>query len=145
MEEFESILIPTDASEANKKVIDKGLSLARLLGAKVTILFVVDTSTFRDVPPDELITTLRGHMEAKGNELLDEIEEEAEELGVEMEKSIVNGEPTKTIIEESEDHDLIVIGTHGRSGLSRLLVGSTSEIIIRQAKCPVMVVRIEED
>ncbi|MGM0510641.1 MAG: universal stress protein [Thermoplasmatota archaeon] len=145
MEEFESILIPTDASEANKKVIDKGLSLARLLGAKVTILFVVDTSTFRDVPPDELITTLRGHMEAKGNELLDEIEEEAEELGVEMEKSIVHGEPTKTIIEESEDHDLIVIGTHGRSGLSRLLVGSTSETIIRQAKCPVMVVRIEEE
>ncbi len=145
MEEFESILIPTDASEANKKVIDKGLSLARLLGAKVTILFVVDTSTFRDVPPDELITTLRGHMEAKGNELLDEIEEEAEELGVEMEKSIVHGEPTKTIIEESEDHDLIVIGTHGRSGLSRLLIGSTSETIIRQANCPVMVVRIEEE
>lgn len=145
MEEFERILIPTDASEANKKVIDKGLSLARLLGAKVTVLFVVDTSTFRDIPPDELITTLRGHMEAKGNELLDEIEEEAEELGVEMEKSIVNGEPTESIILESAKYDLIVIGTHSRSGLSRLLVGSTSERIIRHARCPVMVVRIEED
>lgn len=84
-------------------------------------------------------------MEAKGNELLDEIEEEAEELGVEMEKSIVNGEPTESIILESAKYDLIVIGTHSRSGLSRLLVGSTSERIIRHARCPVMVVRIEED
>lgn len=72
MEEYNRILIPTDGSEGSREVIDRGLSLARMLGAKVRILFVVDTSTFRDIPPDELITTLRGHMEAKGNEILDE-------------------------------------------------------------------------
>ncbi len=145
MEEYNRILIPTDGSEGSREVIDRGLSLARMLGAKVRILFVVDTSTFRDIPPDELITTLRGHMEAKGNEILDEIETKGEDMGVDVEKSVVNGPPDEMIIEESKDSDLIVIGTHGRSGLSRLLVGSTTDRVIRKAKCPVMVMKIEEE
>lgn len=145
MEEYNRILIPTDGSEGSRDVIDRGLSLARMLGAKVRILFVVDTSTFRDIPPDELITTLRGHMEAKGNEILDEIEEKGEDMGVEVEKSVVNGPPDEMIIEESKDSDLIVIGTHGRSGLSKLLVGSTTDRVIRKAKCPVLVMKIEEE
>ncbi len=145
MEEFKKILVPTDGSEANEIVVEKGLGLARLLGARVTALFVVDTSTFKGVPPDELITTLRGHMEVKGNEVLEGIVEMGEEKGVEVEKSLVQGHPDEMIIEESKDHDLIVIGTHGRSGISRLLMGSTAERVVRFAKCPVMVIRIKEE
>lgn len=66
-------------------------------------------------------------------------------MGVDVEKSVVNGPPDEMIIEESKDSDLIVIGTHGRSGLSRLLVGSTTNRVIRKAKCPVMVMKIEEE
>ncbi|MFW6376006.1 MAG: universal stress protein [Thermoplasmatota archaeon] len=145
MEQYKRILIPTDGSESNEKVVDKGLSLARLLGAKVKLLFVVDTSTFADVPPDELITTLKGYMEAEGNNVLDRIEDKAEDMGIEIEKSIMDGHPAKVIIKESEKQDIIVMGSHGRSGITKLLMGSTAEKVIHQGKCPVMVVRIEEE
>ena len=145
MEQYKRILIPTDGSKSNEEVVDKGLSLARLLGAKVKLLFVVDTSTFTDVPPDELITTLKGYMEAEGNNVLDRIEEKAEEMGIEIEKSIMDGHPAEVIIEESEKQDIIVMGTHGRSGITKLFMGSTAEKVIHQGKCPVMVVRIEEE
>ena len=145
MEQYKRILIPTDGSKSNEIVIDKGLSLARLLGAKVKLLFVVDTSTFTDIPPDELITTLKGYMEAEGNTILDEIEERAEDMGIEMEKSIVEGHPAKVIIDESEKQDIIVMGTHGRSRITKLLMGSTAEKVIHHSKCPVMVIKIEKE
>ncbi len=145
MEQFKKILVPTDGSEANDTVVEKSLYLARMLGARLKVLFVVDTSTFKGYPPDELITTLRGHMEAKGMEILDRVEKEGEELDVEVEKSLVHGKTDEMIIEESKDQDLIVIGTHGRSGLSRLFIGSTTERVVKHAECPVMVIHIKED
>ncbi len=145
MEEFKKILVPTDGSEANESVVERSLYLARMLGAKLKVLFVVDTSTFKGFPPDELITTLRGHMEAKGTEILDSIVKEGKELGVEVEKSLVHGPPDEMIIEESKDQDLIVIGTHGRSGLSRIFIGSTTDRVVKNAECPVMVIHIKEE
>ncbi|MFO8110402.1 MAG: universal stress protein [Thermoplasmata archaeon] len=145
MEDFKRILIPTDGSKTSEVAVDKGLSLARKIGAKVKVLFVVDKGNFRDIPPDDLITTLRGHMESKGNEMLDEIQEKTDELGVEMEKSLVHGHPDDIIVEESKDFDLIVIGTHDRSGLSRLLIGSVTERVVKHALCPVMVIKTREE
>lgn len=145
MEDFKKILIPTDGSEANNEAVEKGLSLARLMGARATILFVVDTSSFIDIPPDELVTNITSIMEKQGNEYINEIIEEADELGVETEKKITTGHPAQEIINESENHDMIVIGTHGRSGLSRIFLGSTAEKVVRHAKCPVMLIKIKEE
>ncbi len=145
MESYKKILIPTDGSEANSVAVEKGLSLARLIGAKAKILFVVDTSTFIDLPPDDLVTNITSHMKNKGEEVLDKIEEKSDEFGVDIERSVKEGHPVGIIIEESEDSDIIVIGTHGRSGFSRLLLGSTAEKVIRHAECPVMVIKIKED
>ena len=145
MEEFKKILIPTDGSKANERAVEKGLSLARLVGAKAKILYVVDTSTFRDIPPDEMITNVTGRMESQGDDILSKIEDRAEEMGVETERSIQKGHPAEVIIDESSEHDIIVIGTHGRSGLSKLLVGSTTEKVVRHSKCPVLVIKIQEE
>ncbi len=145
MEDFKRILIPTDGSQTSDVAVRKGLSLARMIGAKVKVLFVVDKGNFSNIPPDDLITTLRGHMEAKGNEILDEIEATADEMGVEMEKSLIHGHPDELIVAESKDFDLIVIGTHDRSGLSRLLIGSVTERVVKHAACPVMVIKTREE
>ena len=145
MEDFKKVLIPTDGSEANNEAVEKGLSLARLMGARATILFVVDTSSFIDIPPDELVTNITSIMESQGNEYINEIIEEADELGVDTEKKIVTGHPAEEIIKESENHDMIVIGTHGRSGLSRILLGSTAEKVVRHSQCPVMLIKIKEE
>ncbi|MFW6041003.1 MAG: universal stress protein [Thermoplasmatota archaeon] len=145
MEEYNKILIPTDGSEANDVAVENGLSLARLLGAKATIFFVVDTSTFKGIPPDEMITDVTSRMETIGDKVLGEIMDRAEEMGVDAEKSIVMGHPAEEIIEESKNHDLVVIGTHGRSGLSKLLLGSTAEKVLRHSKCPVMLIKIKDE
>jgi len=145
MEEYNRIIIPTDGSEENEKVVDEGLSLARMLGSKVKILFVVDTGSLSGLPPDDMITTLESQIEAKANEILGEIKERAEDWGVPFERSIQKGAPSDIIVSEAKENDLIVMGHHNRSGLSRLITGSTAQKVIRKADCPVMVIRLEED
>ncbi len=145
MEEYNRIIIPTDGSEENEKVINEGLSLARMLGSKVKVLFVVDTGSLSGLPPDDVITTLESQIEAKANEILNDIEERADEWGIPFEKSIQKGAPSDIIVSEAKENDLIVMGHHNRSGLSRLITGSTAQKVIRKAECPVMVIRLEED
>lgn len=145
MEEYKRVIIATDGSEETEIVIERGLSLARLIGASVKILFVVDTGSLSGIPPDEVITTVEGHIEAEAENVLDDIEGKAENMGLELEKSIKKGAPSEIIVSESEDQDIIVMGHHTRSGLSRLLTGSTAQRVIRNAECPVMVVRLEEE
>jgi len=145
MEEYNRIIIPTDGSEENEKVVDEGLSLARMLGAKVKVLFVVDTGSLSGLPPDDMITTLEAQIETRANEILGDIEERAKDWGIPFEKSIQKGAPSNIIVSEAKEDDLIVMGHHNRSGLSRLITGSTAQKVIRKADCPVMVIRLEED
>ncbi len=145
MQEYNRIIIPTDGSEENEKVVDEGLSLARMLGAKVKVLFVVDTGSLSGLPPDDMITTLEGQIEAKANEILNDIEKRAEEWGIPFQRSIQKGAPSEIIVSEANENELIVMGHHNRSGLSRLLTGSTAQKVIRKADCPVMVIRLEAE
>ncbi len=145
MEEYNRIIIPTDGSEENEKVVDEGLSLARMLGAKVKVLFVVDTGSLSGLPPDDMITTLEDQIETRANEILGEVEGRAKDWGIPFEKSIQKGAPSNIIVSEAKEDDLIVMGHHNRSGLSRLITGSTAQKVIRKADCPVMVIRLEED
>jgi len=145
MEEYNRIIIPTDGSEENEKVVDEGLSLARMLGAKVKVLFVVDTGSLSGLPPDDMITTLEAQIETRANEILGEVEGRAKDWGIPFEKSIQKGAPSNIIVSEAKEDDLIVMGHHNRSGLSRLITGSTAQKVIRKADCPVMVIRLEED
>ncbi|MFP4143005.1 MAG: universal stress protein [Thermoplasmata archaeon] len=145
MEEYNRIIIPTDGSEENKKVVDEGLSLARMLGSKVKVLFVVDTGSLSGLPPDDMITTLEGQIETKANEILDDIEARAQNWGIPFQRSIQKGAPSEIIVSEAREDELIVMGHHNRSGLSRLLTGSTAQKVIRKADCPVMVIRLEAD
>lgn len=145
MEEYNRIIIPTDGSEENDEVVEEGLYLARMLGSKVKVLFVVDTGSLSGLPPDDMITTLEGQIETKANEILDDIEERADNWGIPFQRSIQKGAPSEIIISEAEENELIVMGHHTRSGLSRLLTGSTAQKVIRKADCPVMVIRLEAD
>lgn len=145
MEEYQRVVIATDGTEENELVIEKGLSLARLIGAKVKIVFVVDTGNLSGIPPDELITAVEDHIKGEAKDILDRLEKRAEEMGIDLEKSIKKGTPAEIITAESEKEDLVVMGHHTRSGLSRLFTGSTARKVIKNAECPVMVVRLEED
>ena len=137
---FCNILIPTDGSEFTKNAVDKGLELAQLIGGKVTALYVVDGSAYNYSNADTN-TNPYDTSEKEGIYATTYVEEKGKSMGITVEIKIVEGNPAKTILQESENYDLIVMGTLGRTGLTKLIMGSVAEKIIQNAKCPVMVVK----
>jgi nucleotide-binding universal stress UspA family protein len=137
---YNRILIPTDGSEYSKEATDHGLALAKMTGAEVTALFVVDEGSIlsRNVPNvPNLIPTL----EDEGNKAVAYIKSEGEKRRVKVKTRIERGSAAQVIIKDTRDYDLVVMGTHGRSGVSKLVMGSVAEKVIRLAECPVLVVR----
>ncbi len=141
---FKKILIPTDGSEYTKVAIRKGLTLAKQTGAEVTALYVMDQTPFVNMPIDSTTVTIHSILRDEGKEALDYVKKMGDEMGVEVETRIEEGFPVRNILEHSKTFDLIVMGTLGRTGFSKLLMGSVAEKVVRHAQIPVMVVRGDE-
>ncbi|HQN75999.1 MAG TPA: universal stress protein [Methanomassiliicoccales archaeon] len=138
---FKKILIPTDGSEYTKAAVRKGLEIAKAAGAEVTALYVVDQTSFINFPMDSTIVSVYTLLEKEGEEAMEFVKKEAEALGVKVTTRIEEGSPSRKIVDLSAEHDLVVMGTLGRTGFSKLLLGSVAERVVRFAKCPVLVVR----
>ncbi len=141
MDEIRKILIATDGSEYTKEAVSTGLHLAKILGAEVTALYVIDQTSFVSFPIDSSIVSVYSLLENEGKRAVDEVRKEGEGQGVKVTPVVVEGSPTRKIVEVAADFDLVVIGTLGRSALSKLFMGSVAERVTRYAPCPVLVVR----
>ena len=153
--EYKHILIGTDGSELMETVYEHCAYLARLTNATVHIVYVLDIAGFASVPIDSVPIVSR--WENMYDVLLDEgkaIAENAKKAvisyGVNKEAvktAVLEGHPSSELNTYAENNavDLIVIGTHGRKGLDRLLIGSVADKVIREAKVPVLVVRSPTD
>ena len=141
MNRFNKILIPTDGSENTKSAIAQGLELAKAMGSEVTALYVVDQASFVNFPMDASVFSIYPLLEKEGKEAVDYVIREGEKAGVKVEGKVVEGNPAKKIVDEAENYDLVVMGTLGRTGISKLLLGSVAERVVRLAPCPVLVVR----
>ena len=139
---YRHILIPTDGSELAERAMAHGLALAKSLGAKVSVIFVMEpfsemTGRFRDV--------VAGYAELRKEQAasaLDRAASAAKEAVVSCETiQVENGQPHQAIIAAAADKgcDLIVMSSHGRSGLSMLLIGSVTNKVLAHAKTPVLV------
>ena len=145
MTSFNKILIATDGSKSSEDAILAGLELAKTTGADVTALNVVDVPILLSVPADSEMTKLYTILEKEGKAAVERVKEIGEGLGVSVTTKVVNGHPAKTIVDWSAGYDLIVIGTLGRTGIAKILIGSVAEKVVKLAKCPVMVVRSKGD
>lgn len=142
MHDIKKILIATDGSEQTRPAIERGVHLAKLLGAKVTALYVVEPIPLTNIPPDtSVVFSVHASLEDEGKKAVEEVKKLGDELGVEVTTVVAEGSPEKKIIELAAEHDLIVIGTLGRSGFSKLFMGSVAERVTRYAPVPVLVVR----
>ncbi|HIJ00464.1 MAG: hypothetical protein PWQ88_873 [Candidatus Methanomethylophilaceae archaeon] len=142
---FKKILIPTDGSDYTRPAVKKGLMLAKALGSKVTALYIMDQTAFINIPMDAATLNIYSLLEQEGKEAVEYVKNMGDEMGVDVEVQIDEGSPSKKITDASKDYDLIVMGTLGRTGVSKLLMGSVAEKVVRHANCPVMVVRAKED
>ena len=141
---FKNILVPTDGSEYTKAAVRKAMELAKLAGGKVTALYVLDQTILTNMPMDTAVMNVYNTLEKEGKEAVDFVKELGEQEGVETTVSIKEGTPVKVILEESSKCDVIVMGTLGRTGMSKLLMGSVAERVVRASQCPVLVVRASE-
>lgn len=146
---FRKILVPTDFSDCAQQALVTATSLAEKLDAEVEILHVLW------LPPPYVGTEVMAMPVAGGKDMQAMIKQRAEEqldklvdtVGKPWEsrltKRLSPGDPASEVVRVAEEggHDLIIMGTHGRKGLTRLLLGSVAEKVVRNAECPVMTIR----
>jgi universal stress protein A len=139
------ILAPTDFSELSKQGLKSALELAQTFGAKLLLLHVVELPPYpvEGIVPSHLGATLLDDLERQASNELAQVLPEAQGSGVDVARRVVVGIPYRKIVEvaEEEKADLIVMTTHGRTGLSHLVMGSVAEKIVRTSPCPVLTIR----
>ena len=143
---YDAILLPTDGSDESLAAADEAFELADRYDATLHVVYVVDTAAFTsvDVRSDVVV---EGLAEA-GEEAVDRAVADARAAGVEdVVGEVAYGSPASTLIDYAEDHDvdLIVMATHGRGGIDRLLLGSVAERLVRSSPTSVLTVRIPEN
>ncbi|WP_096389313.1 universal stress protein [Halopenitus persicus] len=142
---YDQILVPTDGSPAATAAIDHAIDLAKRYDARIHALYVVDGSAYSTLEAGSEIVLEA--LESEGAEATERVAEAATEAGVDSVTSVVNGTAYRTITEYVDDNgiDLIVMGTHGRQGIDRYLLGSVTERVVRTAEVPVLTVHKDED
>jgi nucleotide-binding universal stress UspA family protein len=145
MELYRSILIPTDGSENTKAATAHGLALAKMAGAEVTTLFVIDDDVYMSKSWGPIMPTavpdLTKVLEDEGKKAVAAVQADGEKMGVKVVTKTEWGSPASKIIQDSGKFDLIVMGSLGRSGVSKFIMGSVAEKVVRFAECPVLVVK----
>lgn len=143
---YRNILIATDGSENTQRAISYGIEIAKLSGAAVYALYVVNTSPiiseYWTIGKKNVYEIIR----SEGEKAVFEVKKIGEASGVEVKEAVLDGYPSNAIIDFADNNniDLIVMGTLGKTGLDKLLIGSVAEKVVRGSKVPVMVVRGEE-
>ena len=139
------ILIATDGSKTAENVADFGIEMARCCsGAKVYAVYVIDLTFLDSVLMDESwVKNAYEHFERIGREAICYIEENAKASGIEAAPILLKGNPAEKILDFAEEQkvDMIVMGSTGKSGVERFMLGSVSEKVVRNSKIPVLVVR----
>lgn len=131
MPTLQTILVPIDGSPPSLAALQHAVVLAQDYGAEITALHVASDDDALTPVADEEVTR---RMDAALDSARITLGEER------MFNRIVVGEPVKAIVEAAHDHDLIVIGTHGRVGRMHEILGSVAEGVVRNAPCPVLTV-----
>ncbi|WP_262298250.1 universal stress protein [Microvirga sesbaniae] len=144
---YRNILIATDGSSLAARAVEHGTNLAKALGATVLLLTVTERFHLFAIESDQLEETpssFREHMQRQADHTLEEAAEIARNLGVEARTLHMEDDaPYRAIIRTAEDNvcDVIVMASHGRGGVSALLLGSETMKVLHHSNIPVLVVR----
>ncbi len=149
---YDTILVPTDGSEVAENAVEHAIDLAAKYDADVHALYVVDTSAMDIGLGTEQVDRIRqGHLEEmpevqeRANRATNSVAKRGEKHGIEVTESIAAGQPHDRISDYAADNgvDLIVMGSAGRGGVKRVLLGSVAERTLRSTRIPVLVVDVD--
>ena len=138
---YKRILVPTDGSEFAKKAQKHALFLAKVSGAEIIAVSVTENNFINGLPLDDEVYQLNQILKEKSEENLKEFDE-LNDGDLKITHVIREGSPAKVILEvaRDEDIDLIVMGSSGKSGFDRFIMGSVADKVVNSAKCAVLVV-----
>lgn len=141
---YDRILVPTDGSPGMGPVVDHARELAGVHDATLHGLYVVDTGSFATLPVETTWEGMSGLLREEGEQAVSELAELAGDVPVET--AIREGNPSREIVDYAGEYDCdaVVMGTHGRGGIDRLLLGSVAERVVRTARVPVVTVPVDE-
>ncbi|AFZ74683.1 universal stress protein [Natronobacterium gregoryi] len=141
---YDRILVPTDGSPEVERALEYGFDLACAHEATVRILYVVNAASYGGLPMETAWEGISDALYDEGQNAVERARDLAPD-DVSVETGVLEGSPNRVIVEEAsrEDCDLIVMGTHGRGGIDRLLLGSVTERVVRNAPVPVLTVRVD--
>jgi nucleotide-binding universal stress UspA family protein len=138
------VLVAIDGSDPSEQALS--FALDTHADADLVVVTVLDPTTYvrgagETVSPS--IDTWRERAEAEAREVLAAAVDRADAAGVSLETDLVYGSPARAIVEYAADHDIdhVIVGSHGRDGVSRVLLGSVAETVVRRSSVPVTVVR----
>jgi nucleotide-binding universal stress UspA family protein len=143
---IQRILVPTDFSAHSEHALDYAFTLAKQLGARILLMHVIDSLSY-SVTDTFIVIEHRRALETTARSLLDNFRQDLVERGLAVTVHLVTGAPYDQILKKSrqEKVDLIVMGTHGRTGVKHLLLGSVAEKVVRLSTCPVLTVPISPE
>jgi len=140
---IKKILIPTDGSEHSIHAAEYGISIAKLIGAEITVIFVVDDVVLDQLAKVTAREAAERELKEDGQGFVNYILSLANKAGVKGSSLVAEGRLFERIVQVAKESkvDLIVMGTYGRKGADRLLIGSVAERVIGYASCPVLVIK----
>lgn len=140
---YDNILVPTDGSEGAEVAVEHAAEIAEKFDATVHLLYVVDV---RARTTGDMWANLVGQFREIGESATESISDRLNGQGLETVKEVIEGIPHEEINNyvEENDVDMVIMGTHGRTGIDRVLVGSTTEKVVRTSEIPVMTVERKE-
>jgi len=140
--EYDEILVPTDGSDHAAAAAEHAVAIARATDARIHALNVVDLAGVGAGSTLDPPVNLVGRLEDAGTEATEAVAERARDAGVDAVTAVVEGSPSRDVLGYADEHgiDLVAMGTAGRTGLRRILLGSTAERTIRHAEMPVLTV-----
>lgn len=138
---FEHIMVAFDNSNESQKALQKAFQIAEFHQSFVELISVVQLPDYA-ATIDE-IEEMLGDGKKFYESIHEQYEAEAKSRGIKFERKVLHGHVGETLVKYANDNviDLIVMGSYGRSAISRLLMGSVSNFVVRRARCPVMVVK----
>lgn len=152
MPKLSRILVPIDFSDCSRAALEYAQTLAKTFDATIDLIHVWEVPPY--IPPEAMVgvpghdtQTLADVAHGTAEQEMQRFVKELEGGGVHVQRTLLDsGDPGRTIVEvaEKEGYDMIVLGTHGRTGLSHLLMGSVAERVVRHSSRPVLTVRTPE-
>lgn len=145
---YEHILVATDGSEPSVAATRHAVDIAEKYGSTVHAVYVVDTKDgWLTISKDEVRDAIRDLGQETGMKAFDDVERISSKANTDLHTEILEGSPDEQILQYVEDHaiDLVVMGTHGRAGIEKRILGSITNRVVRSSPVPVMTVRAQSE